>query len=133
MIRYFSLKQLAQLILHIPGLPSRKLNSKSFLVGSKSQSSIFAFPSLSETAHRKERSRRDVPNTSYCDGESETNQTAVPGHAEPVHFSSFYLELGQDLQSVVQLIPVLSGQGFLISFLETLVFRFQSHRDYFHL
>lgn len=34
---------------------------------------------------------------------------------------------------MVQLIPILSGQGFLISFLETLVFRFQSHRDYFHL
>lgn len=31
-------------------------------------------------------------------------------HTEPVHFSSFYLELGQDLQSVLQLILILSGQ-----------------------
>lgn len=37
-IRYFPLKLLARLILHISGLLSRKLNSKSFLVRSKSHS-----------------------------------------------------------------------------------------------
>lgn len=77
-IRYFSLKQLAQLILHISGLASKKLNSKSFLVKSKSQPSIFAFSSLSETTHTIE---RKALNTSHCDEESETNQMAVPRHA----------------------------------------------------
>lgn len=122
------------MILRIPGLPSRKLNSKSFLVRSKSQPSIFAFPSVSETAHIIRRNAVEgMCQTPVTVMENQRQIKRLCQGMQSPCISPVFIWRWDKTCSVVQLIPILSGQGFLISFLETLIFRFQSHRDYFHL